>query len=98
MTVKQERFEDYNAYCEEIYKRTVWVDNCNSWFKAKNNPKGGVSIMYAGNVLHYKEIMESFRTEDFDITYNSRNLYSFMGNGFTKRDEKREDLAFYLKK
>lgn len=72
----------------------MWAGNCNSWFKGHD---GTVSVMYAGNVLHWKAIMESFRTEDFDITYNSPNIFAFMGNGFTKLDEDKEaDLSFYL--
>lgn len=53
--------------------------------------------MYAGSTLHYREIMESFRTEDFSVRYNSRNRFGFMGNGFTMREERGDDLAYYLK-
>lgn len=54
--------------------------------------------MYAGSGLHYKEILESFRTEDFHLEYNSPNRFRFMGNGLTIREENGEDLAFYVKK
>lgn len=54
--------------------------------------------MYAGNTLHYKEVIESFRAEDFRVAYNTSNRFRFMGNGFTLRDERGEGLAYYLKK
>jgi hypothetical protein len=57
--------------------------------------------MCAGWVLHYKEILEEFRTEDFDLEYWSNNRFSFMGNGLTLRETRNglggNDLGFYLK-
>ena len=41
-------------------------------------------------------MIENIRGEDFDITYNSKNSFRFMGNGLTERDEKMEDLAYYM--
>jgi hypothetical protein len=43
-------------------------------------------------------MIENIRGEDFDITYNSHNMFRFMGNGLTVRDEKFDDLAFHLDK
>lgn len=53
--------------------------------------------MYAGSTLHYREIMESFRTEDFNVKNGSCNRIGFMGNGFTMREDSGGDLAFYMK-
>ena len=53
--------------------------------------------MYAGSIIHYKEILESFRAEDFNFEYNSRNRFRFMGNGLTVLEEKGEHLGFYVK-
>jgi hypothetical protein len=58
---------------------------------------GKVTAMYAGSIIHYKEILESFRTEDFNFEYNSRNRFRFMGNGLTVLEEKGEHLGFYVK-
>lgn len=46
----------------------------------------------------FAEILEKDRGEDFDIRYNSKNRFSFMGNGFTRREEQGDDLSFYLVK
>lgn len=32
--------------------------------------------MYAGSVLHYKEILEEVRMEDFEFEYRSKNRFS----------------------
>ncbi|KAH7021896.1 hypothetical protein EDB80DRAFT_744547 [Ilyonectria destructans] len=88
---------DYNTYTQEFLKRTVWASGCRSWYKG-NNGEGKVTAMYAGSILHYKEILESFRTEDFTFEYNSPNRFKFWGNGLTIREEKGEDLGFYVYK
>jgi len=54
--------------------------------------------MYAGSSIHYKEILQSFRTEDFDFEYNSRNRFRFMGNGLTIREDNGEHLGFPVDK
>ncbi|UPL03722.1 hypothetical protein LCI18_014656 [Fusarium solani-melongenae] len=77
-------------------KRTVSTSGCRSWYK-NNKVDGKVTAMYAGTIIHYKEILESFRTEDFTFEYNSRNRFRFMGNGLTVLEEKGEHLGFYVK-
>lgn len=54
--------------------------------------------MYAGSVLHYKEVLGEFRTEDFNIEYKSPNRFRFMGNGLTIRETAGGDLAYYVYK
>ncbi|SCO78535.1 related to monooxigenase [Fusarium oxysporum] len=80
----------------EFLKRTVWTSGCRSWYKSKKD--GKVTAMYAGSSIHYKEILQSFRTEDFDFEYNSRNRFRFMGNGLTIREENGEHLGFPVDK
>ncbi|KAH6886926.1 hypothetical protein B0T10DRAFT_461389 [Thelonectria olida] len=94
VAVSSEATDDYNVYSQEFMKKTVWTSGCQSWYK---NGNGRVTAMYAGSILHYKEILESFRSEDFHFEYNGRNRFSFMGNGLTIREVKGENLAFYLK-
>ena len=59
---------------------------------------GPVIAMYAGSVLHYKEMLEDFRVEDFDIEYRGPNRFTFMGNGLTVPETDGGDLAYYLYK
>ncbi|KAB5576482.1 hypothetical protein GE09DRAFT_1053840 [Coniochaeta sp. 2T2.1] len=97
VVVKDRAVRDYNEYSQEDLKRTVWTSGCRSWYK-NGKTDGKVTAMYAGSILHYKEILENIRGEDFDIDYNSRNSFRFMGNGLTGREERNEDLAFYVYK
>jgi hypothetical protein len=92
--------DDYNVYSQEFLKRTVWTSGCRSWYK-NGKVDGKVTAMYAGSVLHYKEILEEWRAEDFEFEYRSKNRFSFMGNGLTIREVRNgpggEDLGFYVK-
>jgi hypothetical protein len=54
--------------------------------------------MYAGSVIHFKEMLEDFRTEDFDFEYSSKNRFQYMGNGITRREDNGHDLAWYMQK
>lgn len=96
-TVDEGATKDYNTYSQEFLKRTVWTSGCRSWYK-NNKVEGQVTAMYGGSVLHYKENLESFRTEDFNFEYRSRNRFRFMGNGLTTREEEGGDLGFYVYK
>jgi hypothetical protein len=88
--------EDYNSYSHEILKRTVWTGDCRSWFK-DGKVEGRITAMYASSVLHFKEMLESFRSEDFDYEYGFENRFRFMGNGITTRAQRGEDLAYYMR-
>lgn len=50
---------------------------------------------FADYQLLMPEILESFRTEDFNIEYRSMNRFRFMGNGRTLRESKGE---YYVQK
>lgn len=96
VTVGEGALADYNTYTQEFMKRTVWTSGCRSWYK-NHKVDGKVTAMYAGSILHFKEMLESFRTEDFNFEYNTINRFRFMGNGLTILEEKGEDLAYYVK-
>ncbi|KAG9505080.1 hypothetical protein J7337_002046 [Fusarium musae] len=95
--VRQDALDDFNTYAQELIKGTVWTGDCRSWFK-KGKADGRVTAMYPGSVIHYKEILDEFRTEDFEYKYISGNRFRFMGNGMTFREKNDEDLAWYMRK
>ncbi|RYC80541.1 putative sterigmatocystin biosynthesis monooxygenase stcW [Fusarium oxysporum f. sp. narcissi] len=97
VTVNEAATAEFNIYSQEFLKRTVWASGCRSWYK-NNKVDGKVTAMYAGSILHFKEMLENFRTEDFDYEFNSSNRFRFMGNGLTRLEERGEDLSFYVKK
>ncbi|KAJ5202173.1 hypothetical protein N7449_004252 [Penicillium cf. viridicatum] len=85
--VKQEALDDYNTYSQEFLKGMVWSGGCRSWYK-NNKVDGPVTALYAGSRLHFRDVLETFRTEDFDIQYGSVNRFRFMGNGMTLSKER----------
>ncbi|KAG5789094.1 hypothetical protein H9Q69_011843 [Fusarium xylarioides] len=95
--VRQDALHDFNVYAQELMNKTVWTGDCRSWFK-KGKANGRVTAMYPGSVIHYKEILDEFRTEDFVYEYTSGNRFQFMGNGMTFREKNDEDLAWYMRK
>ncbi|KAG4260897.1 hypothetical protein FPRO03_02720 [Fusarium proliferatum] len=95
--VRQDALDDFNVYTQELMKKTVWTGDCRSWFK-KGKADGRVTAMYPGSVIHYKEILDEFRTEDFVFAYTGGNRFQFMGNGLTFREKNDGDLAWYMRR
>ncbi|KAF4331907.1 monooxygenase [Fusarium beomiforme] len=95
--VRQDALNDYNVYVQELLKTTVWTGDCRSWFK-NGKVDGRVTAMYPGSVIHFKEMLDEFRTEDFEYEHTTKNRFQFMGNGMTFREKNDEDLAWYMRK
>jgi hypothetical protein len=80
----------------------VWSAPCRSWYKG-GTVDGPVTAMYAGSVPHHRELLSSFRIEDFHVEYANSNRFHFFGNGFSQRDSKfmlgeKVDLAYYMER
>ncbi|KAK4942831.1 hypothetical protein LTR66_014662 [Elasticomyces elasticus] len=93
--VKKSIQDDWNVWGDELLKRTVWASGCRSWYK-NGTTDGRISALYPGSILHFKDLIESIRGEDFDITYHSKNQWSFLGDGFTQLEVDDGDLGYYL--
>lgn len=97
MTPKAEAVADFNTYAQEFLKRTVWSDNCRSWYK-NGKTSGAVTGTYPGSMLHFKEAIENIGPEHFDIVWNnSKNRFAWLGNGLSARDENGfGEMAYYM--
>ena len=42
------------------------------------------------------EVIATPRYEDYDIKYRNRNIWHFLGNGFSTRDTDGRDLTWYM--
>ncbi|KAG5742906.1 hypothetical protein H9Q70_014375 [Fusarium xylarioides] len=62
----------------------------------KDRKSGRVVAVWPGSSIHFMEMIENPRWEDFDIKYINSNPFSFMGNGISQREAKGEDLTYYL--
>lgn len=83
----QQATEDFQAYCDAYFPRTVLKDNCRSWF---NNGISGGRILanWPGSGLHANLVRREPRWEDWQYTYRttSGNRFAYLGNGWTRKD------------
>lgn len=86
MTVKLERVRDWREYCHEYFKKTVYTDECNSWYKSDEGTGDRIIGLWPGSCLHAVEALRAPRWEDFD--WESRdgpgaNALRWLGNGWS---------------
>ena len=89
----------FNAHAQAWHASSCWSERaCRSWYK--NNETGRVNAVWPGSSLHYIEMVESPRYEDYNIKYeNPHNMFAFMGLGFTHNQVKENgDLSPYINK
>jgi len=78
---KQDITDSFNAHVQEFIKHTVWSTDCRAWYR--NNETGRVNAVFPGSSLHYMQVIEEPRYEDYNITYQNRqNPWAFLGLGF----------------
>ncbi|KAH7012944.1 hypothetical protein EDB80DRAFT_638624 [Ilyonectria destructans] len=92
--VKQHVQNAFNDYAQEVHKDLVWTGSCNSWYRDKST--GRVTAVWPGSSIHFMEMIDTPRWEDFEIVYIHSNPFMFMGNGISQRETTGEDLTFYL--
>ncbi|KAF8849457.1 FAD/NAD(P)-binding domain-containing protein [Acephala macrosclerotiorum] len=86
MVVKHQILDDFNISSHEFLRRTVWAGSCRMWWKEGSvAPDGKIIAMYAGSVLHFKG-------ENFEIEYNSKNRFRFVGNGLSVENSYSGDI------
>lgn len=111
MVAKEAREKDFVEYVDAYFEKTVFVDECRSWYKNKGT--GEIVGLWPGSTLHCIEAMQSPRWEDFDYIYLAEledhdtdnklkgvgrysNRLAWLGNGMSIREQKEQDLAWYL--
>lgn len=77
MQVTQEREDDFIEYVDRYFAKTVYTEECKSWFK--DSKTGAVIGLWPGSTLHCIECMRSPRWEDFEYTYVDEYLDSPVG-------------------
>ena len=79
---KQDVTDMLNEHVQVFMQDTVWMDDCRSWYK---DPKTNrVNAIWPGSSLHYIEAIEAPRYEDFKIDYTHKNIFTYLGRGFTE--------------
>ncbi|KAH7143503.1 hypothetical protein EDB81DRAFT_947590 [Dactylonectria macrodidyma] len=80
--VRPQRVADFSRYIDEYFKRTVYTDDCSSWYRAHNNSDRIIGL-WPGSSLHCIEALRAPRWEDyvFESADPSGNLLRWLGNG-----------------
>ncbi|KAI9820318.1 MAG: hypothetical protein M1827_005940 [Pycnora praestabilis] len=92
---KMDVARQFYEHADLFLQRTAWTSPCNSWFKG--GKKDGQLTIYPGSRLHFFQLLESPRYEDFDIRYlDKKNMFGFLGNGFATRESDGRDITDYL--
>ena len=90
MEVTEGANHDYNEHIQTYLQRTVWVENCRSWYK-RGTTDGKVVAIYGGTTFHYTEAIRKPRWEDYKFELlepkeGKQNRFAYLGNGYTKRE------------
>ena len=107
---KAEAVADFMSHAARILARTVWAEDCRSWYKGGRNLRGShteglqssLSVaasltIWPGSGLHYTEAMSDLRADDWDIRYRG-NRFQWLGNGFSRTETDEEsDLGWYVR-
>lgn len=92
--------DDFLEYSDQFFPRTVWTDNCSSWYNG-GRPGARIHGLFPGSAAALNYIRRDPRWEDFEFTYlnPSGNRFGYFGNGWTRREmEEGEDLTPHLKR
>ncbi|KAL4869862.1 hypothetical protein BDV12DRAFT_195870 [Aspergillus spectabilis] len=92
--------DDFLEYSDQFFPRTVWTDNCSSWYNG-GRPGARIHGLFPGSAATLNYIRRDPRWEDFEFTYTnpSGNRFAWFGNGWTSRElTDGEDLTPHLKK
>ncbi|KAI8626291.1 flavin-binding monooxygenase [Xylariaceae sp. FL1651] len=84
MTVRPERVRDWREYCHEYFKKTVYTEKCNSWYKSEGGKGDRIIGLWPGSNLHSLEALRAPRWEDFEwesLDGPGANMLRWLGNG-----------------
>ena len=93
---KQEAVDDFLSHTNAVLERTVWADECRSWYKKGTSDKAALTL-WPGSGLHFIEALSEIRADDYNIVYKG-NRFAWLGNGFSQTEtDPRRDAAYYIR-
>lgn len=97
MMPKADRVKDFSEYCHEYFKKTVYMDECNSWYRSEGGKGDRITGLWPGSTLHCLETLRAPRWEDFEYENKDDNRLRWLGNGWSiTQIEGGGDPAWYL--
>lgn len=98
MSPKSVRVKDFSEYIGEYFKKTVYMDDCKSWYKIGGGLGDRISGLWPGSILQACEVYRAPRWEDFE--YESKegdgNGLRWLGSGWSTTLLEGGDAAWYL--
>lgn len=83
VVVKQRAVDDFLKYTDAYFKRTVYSDNCRSWYKLGKKGEATIRTIWPGSGLHCYESLKYPRWEDYEWEKidEAEHSMSWLGNG-----------------
>lgn len=69
MVVKEDSVDDFIDYCDAYFDKTVFVQECRSWYKSGSADGTKVTGLWPGSTQHCIEVLRSPRWEDYEYSY-----------------------------
>ncbi|KAF7551343.1 hypothetical protein G7Z17_g5103 [Cylindrodendrum hubeiense] len=97
ISVKQDALNDIYAHFDEFHKKTVFQEECRSWFK--DGKQKNRIYLWPGCTIHFLKSIKEPRYEDYEIRYRFGNRFAFLGNGQVKANTTQsvEGLSTYVR-
>ncbi len=92
----KEAVEEFTAHTDQFMRKTVWDQDCRSWFK-NHSVTARNTVLWPGSTLHYLEAMSAVRYDDWNFTYRGNRL-CWLGNGYSRTEILPDgDLSYYIR-
>lgn len=106
---KHRQVESFTQYAERYFERTVYSDECISWYKSSppgsslaEQKRGRVTALWPGSSLHALKALEKVRWEDYETQPYDGNEFGWFGNGWTVGEKAQtidqDAVTWYLNK
>lgn len=104
---KRKQVDNFTNFCDQYFKKTVYTEECISWYKAPPRNPGEaerITALWPGSSLHAVHALSEVRWDDYDITYEDDNDFKWFGDGSTMGEadpriaSNLEDLTWYINK
>lgn len=101
MEVQPQRVQDFVAYMDHYFKKTVYTDSCHTWYSRN----GRITMIWPGSSLHAMETLRSPRWEDWNYVYRGEeeggketNRLGWLGNGWSapQLDDSQGDITYFV--
>ena len=97
MEISSRIVRDWNRQTQAYFKRTVFMDECKTWYRKDDKIVG----LWPGSTLHAVETLRSPRWEDYIYTYRDNddpeyNRMAWLGNGWSDLQLSGGDLSWYI--